>query len=58
MDRLELEKLIHISSSPYGAAQGSHALVVCTEWDEFQVRTTTSFLYIYIYIYMCVCVCV
>ncbi|KAK4526959.1 hypothetical protein GAYE_SCF31G4879 [Galdieria yellowstonensis] len=36
MDRLELEKLIHISSSPYGAAQGSHALVVCTEWDEFQ----------------------
>ncbi|GJD07392.1 UDP-glucose 6-dehydrogenase 1 [Galdieria sulphuraria] len=36
MDRLELEKLVHISSNPYDAAKGSHALVVCTEWDEFR----------------------
>lgn len=38
MDRMELEKLIHIVSDPYEAANGSHALVVCTEWDEFRVR--------------------
>jgi hypothetical protein len=29
--------LVTICSDPYMAADGSHALVICTEWDEFQV---------------------
>lgn len=28
-------KLVTIHKSAYEAAQGSHALVICTEWDEF-----------------------
>uniref|UniRef100_A0A0B6ZKW2 UDP-glucose 6-dehydrogenase n=1 Tax=Arion vulgaris TaxID=1028688 RepID=A0A0B6ZKW2_9EUPU len=28
--------LVTICSDPYSAADGSHALVICTEWDEFQ----------------------
>jgi UDPglucose 6-dehydrogenase len=28
--------LVTICSDPYHAAEGSHALVICTEWDEFQ----------------------
>lgn len=26
---------VHVHSDPYSAAEGAHALVVCTEWDEF-----------------------
>eukprot|EP00871_Galdieria_phlegrea_P002313 jgi/Galph1/3082/GphlegSOOS_G1745.1 len=36
MDRTDLENLIHVSSSLYQSAEGSHAIVVCTEWDEFK----------------------
>ena len=28
-------KLVNIASDPYSAVQDAHALVVCTEWDEF-----------------------
>ena len=28
--------LVTIHSDPYKAAVGSHALVICTEWEEFQ----------------------
>ena len=30
-------QLITIHDDPYKAAEGTHALVVCTEWDEFVV---------------------
>ena len=29
-------RLVSVESDPYVAAEGSHALVVCTEWDEFR----------------------
>lgn len=29
---------VTIHSDPYEAATGTHALVICTEWDEFIVR--------------------
>ena len=31
-----VEKNVTIATDPYKAAEGSHALVVCTEWDEFR----------------------
>ena len=32
-----VESLITIADDPYKAVQDAHALVVCTEWDEFKV---------------------
>lgn len=29
------EKLVTIAKDPYEAAYGAHAMVICTEWDEF-----------------------
>lgn len=31
-----VKKHVTIATDPYKAAEGSHALVVCTEWDEFR----------------------
>ncbi|CAF1269880.1 unnamed protein product, partial [Rotaria magnacalcarata] len=31
----ELLNHVHIANEPYAAAKDSHAIVVCTEWDEF-----------------------
>ena len=33
-----VERLVTIVNDPYEAVEGAHALVVCTEWDEFKVR--------------------
>jgi len=33
---------VTISHDPYDATQGAHAIVVCTEWDEFKVRFLTD----------------
>lgn len=30
-------KLVHISTDPYEACEGAHAMVICTEWDMFKV---------------------
>ena len=32
-----MNRLITIATDPYKAVEGAHALVVCTEWDEFKV---------------------
>ena len=32
-----VERLITIADDPYKAVKDAHALVVCTEWDEFKV---------------------
>lgn len=29
---------VKIQSDPYSAVERAHAIVVCTEWDDFQVR--------------------
>ena len=29
---------VSIHEDPYEAAQGTHALVICTEWDQFLVK--------------------
>lgn len=34
-DASRFERLVSIASDPYSAVQEAHALVVCTEWDEF-----------------------
>ncbi|CAH1778284.1 unnamed protein product [Owenia fusiformis] len=31
-----VDKLVSLFSDPYRAAEGAHAVVVCTEWDEFK----------------------
>ena len=31
----QFEKLVTIAKDPYEAVRGAHAMVVCTEWDEF-----------------------
>lgn len=33
-----VKSLINIHSDPYDAASGAHAIVICTEWDEFNVN--------------------
>ena len=33
---------VQVCSDPYEAASGAHALVICTEWDVFQVSSTTG----------------
>ena len=35
-DPARVAKHVTVESDPYAAAEGSHALVVCTEWDEFR----------------------
>lgn len=32
-----VNRLIEIFSDPYSAAVNSHAIIICTEWDEFIV---------------------
>ncbi len=34
-DASRFDRLVSIAPDPYTAVQGAHALVVCTEWDEF-----------------------
>ena len=34
-DPSAFDKLVTIETDPYKAVEGAHALVVCTEWDEF-----------------------
>jgi UDPglucose 6-dehydrogenase len=31
----EVDKSIEIFTNPYDAVEGAHAIVICTEWDEF-----------------------
>ena len=33
-----VKKLVKIEKDAYSALENAHALVVCTEWDEFKVR--------------------
>ncbi|KAK4019778.1 hypothetical protein OUZ56_001785 [Daphnia magna] len=35
LDQLDEESGISIHTDPYEAAKGTHALVICTEWDQF-----------------------
>ncbi|XP_070542026.1 UDP-glucose 6-dehydrogenase-like [Ptychodera flava] len=35
-DPERVERLVTIATDPYEALSGAHALVVCTEWDEFK----------------------
>ena len=30
---------VRIANEPYEAAKDAHAIVVCTEWDEFAVKS-------------------
>ena len=32
-----VDRLITIENDPYKAVEAAHALVICTEWDEFKV---------------------
>lgn len=41
-DETLVDRLINISHEPYNAMSGSHAIVVCTEWDEFKVSANPS----------------
>ena len=34
-DASRFDRLVSIKEDPYTAVQGAHALVICTEWDEF-----------------------
>ncbi len=34
----QVRDLIQVHSDPYSAAKDAHAVVICTEWDEFTVR--------------------
>lgn len=38
-DEEEVDRLVTISHDPYEATSGAHAIVVCTEWDEFKVSS-------------------
>ena len=35
-----VKDFVDIFSCPYKAADGAHAIVICTEWDEFVVSQT------------------
>lgn len=37
-------ELVTVTSDPYEACQGAHALVICTEWDMFKVTITFNSL--------------
>ena len=32
-----VDRLVTISHDPYTATADSHAIIICTEWDEFKV---------------------
>lgn len=34
---LQVLELVTVTTDPYEACQGAHALVICTEWDMFKV---------------------
>ena len=34
-DPQQFDKLVTIATDPYAAVEGAHAIVICTEWDEF-----------------------
>jgi UDPglucose 6-dehydrogenase len=34
-DSSRFDQLVSITTDPYSATEGAHAIVVCTEWDEF-----------------------
>ena len=38
-----VDRLVTISHDPYTATSDSHAIVVCTEWDEFKVSLIALF---------------
>ena len=38
-----VDRLITIADDPYKAVESAHALVVCTEWDEFKVSIVLLF---------------
>ena len=35
-DPAQYDKLVTVATDPYSASEGAHAIVVCTEWDEFK----------------------
>ena len=40
-----VDRLVTISHDPYTATADSHAIVICTEWDEFKVLVYSLFAY-------------
>ena len=53
-DPSRVQELVTICRDPYQAAEQAHAIVLCTEWDEFKVLLhyyTTVLLYYYTTIY-------
>lgn len=46
----DVRKAVQIHSDPYSAVRGTHALVICTEWDEFVVGFYIYISYYYLYI--------
>ena len=37
--RIPVQELVTLTKDPYEAARSAHAIVICTEWDEFKVWT-------------------
>ena len=37
-----VHELVTVCSNPYEAAEGTYAIVICTEWDEFIVGYTST----------------
>ena len=44
-----IKNRVSIYNDPYDATQNTHAIVLCTEWDEFVVSIFIHYLYIFIY---------
>ena len=40
-DEMAVNRLVTVEPNAYFAAESSHALVICTEWDEFKVINCT-----------------
>jgi len=40
-----IRSLVQIHDDPYVATKNTHAIVICTEWDEFTVRPHLDILY-------------
>ena len=38
IESILVQKNVRIAADPYEAALDAHAIVVCTEWDEFTVK--------------------
>lgn len=38
-----IKKQVTIHNNAYTATSGTHAIVLCTEWDEFQVSDITIY---------------